>query len=177
MTAPQLSTVTVDLIESYGNTAKNVILAYRTGGERLVGYVETRWEKALNQSRAQLADDVASNASAAQKAFGSYYVKGITLTADGADAVVNNVVRLAGRGVAQVAANAHKFEEKTGVTALNLLAQAAVPAAVAVTNLAGQIEQKSALLANRVAGSTGKAAVAGVKRKPAAKKARARKAA
>lgn len=176
MTAPQLSTVTVDLIESYGNTAKNVILAYRTGGERLVGYVETRWEKALNQSRAQLADEVATNASAAQKVFGSYYVKGITLTADGADAVVNNVVRLAGRGVAQVAANAHLLEEKTGVTALNLLAQAAIPAAVAATQLAGQIEQKSAQLVNRVAGSTSKAAVAGVKRASAFKKARARKA-
>ena len=36
MSAKNLSTVANDLIESYGNTAKNVINAYRTGGERMV---------------------------------------------------------------------------------------------------------------------------------------------
>ncbi|HEY1103294.1 MAG TPA: hypothetical protein VGE70_07710 [Burkholderiaceae bacterium] len=176
MSATTLSTVTVDLIGSYGNTAKNVIQAYRSGGERLVGFVEQRWERALDQSRAQLAAEVASNASAAQKVFGSYYVKGITLTADGADAVVNNVVRLAEKGVAQVAANASLFQEKTGVTALDTLAQAAVPAAVAVSTLAGKIEQKSALLANRIAGESARVAEAAPKR-TAYRKARARKAA
>ena len=37
MAKQNLATVTNELIASYGNTAKNVILAYRTGGERLVG--------------------------------------------------------------------------------------------------------------------------------------------
>ena len=36
MSAKNLSTVACDLIESYGNTAKNVIDAYRAGGERVV---------------------------------------------------------------------------------------------------------------------------------------------
>ena len=177
MTTTTLSSVTTDVIGAYGNTAKNVIQAYRVGGERLVGYVEQRWERALDKSRPQLAKEVASNASSAQKVFGSYYIKGITLTADGADAVVNNVVKLAEKGVAQVAANAGLFEEKTGFTALNTIADAAVPAAVVVSNLVGKIEQKSAQLANKIAGTKAKVAEAGVKRATAFKKARTRKAA
>ncbi len=170
MTQPQLSSVTVDVIESYGNTAKNVIQAYRAGGERLVGYFGKRWESALDESRPQLEKDVAKNASAAQKVLGAYTLKGVTLTADGADTVVDSVVRLAGKGVAQVAANATLFEEKTGVTALNTLAQAAVPAAVTVSNLFGQIEKKSAALASRAAGKPVRAKRAATARKPRARK-------
>ena len=49
MSAKNLSTVAADLIESYGNTAKNVIDAYRAGGERVVSLLEQRWNQALKQ--------------------------------------------------------------------------------------------------------------------------------
>ena len=51
MTAKNLSTVACDLIESYGNTAKNVIDAYRAGGEHAVSLLEQRWSRAMKQSR------------------------------------------------------------------------------------------------------------------------------
>jgi len=51
MTAKNLSTVTTDLIECYGNTAKNVIDAYRAGGERVVTVLEKRWNTAFKESR------------------------------------------------------------------------------------------------------------------------------
>jgi len=173
MTATQLSTVTTDVIESYGNIAKNVIRAYRAGGERLVGSFEKRWENALDESRPQLAKDVARNASNAQKVFGAYTIKGITVTANGADTVVESVVRLAEKGVAQVAANVSLFEEKTGVTTLNTLAQAAVPAAQTVSKVFGEIEKKSAALAQRAAGAKAKPAKRATARKPRARKATA----
>ena len=80
MTAKNLSTVTTDLIGCYGNTAKNVIDAYRAGGERVVTVLEQRWNAAFNQSRSQLSKDAAKNASAAQLAFSVYYTKGLTQT-------------------------------------------------------------------------------------------------
>lgn len=152
MTAKNLATVANDLIESYGNTVHNVIGAYRAGGERMVDFLEQRWEQALEQSRPQLTAEVAENAAAAQKMFGGYYAKGLSFTTDGADSVLDQLVKLASAGVERVAANASLFEEKTGVTTLNLLAGAAVPAVQAVSKLAAQIEQKSAELASKVAG-------------------------
>ena len=98
-------------------TAKNVIHAYRAGGERVATLLEKGWDRALKESRSQLAEGVARNASSAQQVLNGYYTKGLTLTSDGAEQVVDQMVKLAGTGVQRVAANAHRFEEKTGVTA------------------------------------------------------------
>ncbi len=166
MSNKNLSTVTTDLIESYGNTAKNIIQAYRVGNQRVARFVDQRWEKALTQSATQLRTDVRKNALVAQKKISGIYIKGIDVTSDGADVVVNKVVELAGRGVQQVAANASAFEKRTGVSTLNSLAKATVPAATVVSSLAGKLEQRSGSLANTVGGK--KATVKVVAVKPAA---------
>ena len=178
MRAKNLAIVTTDLIESYGNTAKNVINAYQLGGERVAVALEQRWDSALQASRAQLSAEVAKNASAAQKAFGGYYTKGLQLTSGSAHGVVDQLVKLAETGVQSVAANASLFEEKTGLAkykALDTLAQATVPAVLVVADLAAKIEAQSALLAAKAAGTTAKAA--SVKRTSAFRKARTAKAA
>jgi hypothetical protein len=59
MTANKLSSVTSDLIECYGNTAKNVFDAYRAGGERVVTVLEKRWNTACKEPRSQLIKDTA----------------------------------------------------------------------------------------------------------------------
>lgn len=165
MTAKNLSTVASDLIASYGNTAKNVIDAYRAGGERAVSLLEQRWTHALEQSRSELTLETARNASAAQLAFSVYYSKGLHLTSKGAAKVVDQLVKVMDSGVERAAANASAFEEKTGVSTLNKLAQATAPGALALSKLAAQIEQKTAALASRIAGD--EATTASVKRKSA----------
>ena len=171
MSTKALSSVTTDLITSYGNTAKNVINAYRAGGERVADFFEQRWERALEQSRSQLVPEVRNNAKHAQKILGSYYVKGLAFTTNGADTVVDQLVSFAGQGVQQVAANANRFEEKTGV-ALDRFTVAVAPVAAVVTKLASQIELKSGELADKIAGTATTA-----KRVSPFKKARAQKAA
>ncbi len=171
MSTKALSSVTTDLITSYGNTAKNVINAYRAGGERVADFFEQRWERALEQSRSQLVPEVRSNAKQAQKILGSYYVKGLAFTTNGADTVVDQLVSFAGQGVQQVAANANRFEEKTGV-ALDRFTVAVAPVTTVVTKLASQIELKSGELADKIAGTATTA-----KRVSPFKKARAQKAA
>ena len=158
MSAKNLSTVATDLIESYGNTAKHVINAYRAGGERVVGLLEQRWNRALKQSRTELTAETAKNASAAQVAFSAYYSKGLMLTTNGAQHVVSQLVKVAEAGVERASANASLFEEKTGVTTLNTLAQATAPGALALSKLAAQIEQKTAELASKIAGDSKPAA-------------------
>jgi hypothetical protein len=100
----------------------------------------------------------------------------VTLTSDGADTAVNKAVEIAGKGVQQVAANASRFEKATGMTALNTLAVAAVPAAQAVVGVVSKIEAQSSVLASKVAGSATKAKVSTAKRAVAKKVARVRKA-
>lgn len=152
MSRKNLSTVTCHVITAYGNTASNVIHAYRAGGERVVDMIDARWNNALKQSRSQLATGVAKNADAVHQVLQKYTLKGLTLTSGGAQGVVNQMVKLADAGVLTVADNVSRFEDKTGVSVLSSVAQAALPGAVAFCTLANQMEQKSADLASRMAG-------------------------
>lgn len=168
MSHKNLSTVTTDLIESTGNTARNIIQAYRVGNRRAVSFVDQRWEQALRQSASQLRAEVRKNALVAQQTISGLYTKGIDITSNGADMVVGKAVELAGKGVQQVAANACAFEKRTGVTTLNNLAKATVPAVEVISNLAGKLEQGSGSLANTVAGKSAAVKLAVAKRRAAA---------
>jgi len=154
MKSKKLSTVTCHVITAYGNTASNVIHAYRAGGERVVGMLDTRWNKAFKQSRSQLAAGVAKNATAVHQALQKYTLKGLSATSGSAQGMVNQVVKLADAGVLVVADNVHRFEDKTGVNVLSTVAQAVMLGAVPLSNLADQIEQKSADLARKIAGGS-----------------------
>jgi len=175
MANQKLATVTNELIESYGNTAKNVINAYRVGNERAVVFMDQRFVAAVNKAGARLSAQARHNAVAAEKKLTAYYVKSVEMTSDNANMVVSKAVELAGKSVVQVAANAGRFEKSTGVKALSTLATAAMPAAQAVTKIAGKIEAQSGVLASKIAGKPVRAKAAAVKRTPAKKVVRARK--
>ena len=165
MTAQNLSSVTTGLINTYGSTARNVVNAYRVGNERVAGILDQRWESAVMKSAKNLSAEVRNNAIAAQKKINGYYVKGITLSSDGAEIAISRAVELAAKGVSQVAANASAFEKATGNKSLNKIALAAVPAAVAVSKVAEKIEARSTQLVKAAAGGKVAATVSAVKRR------------
>jgi hypothetical protein len=177
MSAKNLATVTNELIVSYGNTAKNVIQAYRVGNARITRFVDQRWATAVDKMGSQLSSEIRSNALAAEQKVTGYYTKSISLGTDGADMAVSKVIELAGKGVTQAAANANRFEKATGLTALTTIATAAVPAAVAVSGVASRIEAKSDQLVRKIAGAKPKAKRAVAKRVTASKPRAAAKAA
>ena len=158
-----LTSATNDLIASYGNTAKNVINAYRLGNERAAGYVEKTWSAAVQKAGKRISSEVRTNALIAQKKITGYYVQGVTLTTDTADTAVNKAVELAGKGLEQAAVNATRFEQSTGLNTLSTVANAAVPAVVAVNKVAAKLEAKSGDLVARISGAKAK-----VKAKPKA---------
>lgn len=162
MSAKNLATVTNEIIESYGNTAKNVINACRVGNVRAVGYVDQSWANAVKKAGTRLSAQARSNAVATQKKISAAYAKGVVVTTDNADIAVSKAVQLAEKGVAQVAANASRFEKATGVK-LKPLAVAAVPAAQEVNKVVAQLEVKSSALATKLAGKNGKVKVASTK--------------
>ena len=167
MAKQNLATVTNELIESYGNTAKNVINAYRVGNERAAVFMDESFVSALEKAGSRLSAKARKSALSAEQKLTAYYVKGVEVTSDNANLVVNKAVKLAGKGVVQVSANAGRFEKSTGVTTLSSLATAAVPAAQAVNKVAAKIEAKSSALATKLAGkplrAKAKAATAKVK--------------
>jgi hypothetical protein len=157
MSNQKLATVTNELIESYGNTAKNVINAYRVGNERAAVFMDQRFMAALEKTGSRLSAKTRKNAVSAEQKLTAYYVKGVEVTSDNANLVVNKAVELAGKGVVQVSANAGRFEKSTGMTTLSSLATAAVPAAKAVTKVVAKIEAKSSELATKLAGKPARA--------------------
>ncbi len=171
MAKQNLATVTNELIESYGNTAKNVINAYRVGNERAAVFMDESFVSALEKAGSRLSAKARKSAVSAEQKLTAYYVKGVEVTSDNANLVVNKAVKLAGKGVVQVSANAGRFEKSTGVTTLSSLATAAVPAAQAVNKVAAKIEAKSSALATKLAGKPlrAKAKAATTKVKAAAK--------
>lgn len=162
MANQKLATVTNELIESYGNTAKNVINAYRVGNERAAVFMDEQFVAALEKAGSRLSAKTRKSALSAEQKLTAYYVRGVEVTSANADLVVNKAVELAGKGVVQVSANAGRFEKSTGVTTLSSLATAAVPAAQAVTKVVAKIEAKSNELATKLAGKPVRAKAAKV---------------
>ena len=176
MSSKNLATVTNELVVSYGNTAKNVINAYRVGNERAVSFVDQSWATAVSKTGTRLSTEVRSNAVSAQRKLSGYYAKGVTLTSDRAEVAVSKAVEFAEKGVEQVAANASRFDKAVGKPAMTTLATAVVPAAVAVSEVAAKLEAQSGVLVSKIAGNKVKtAAKKAVKRTVATAKKAVRK--
>jgi hypothetical protein len=189
MSSKNLSSVATAVIESYGNTAINMINAYRVGGERVIGFVDQRFEAAVNTGAARLSEELRTNLIDTEKRISGYYAKGLQVGTDRAETVVSTAVELANKGVAGIAANAERFDQVTKLNALGMLNRVAMPAATAMSEVVVRIEEGSSQLAKRVAGkpaivkaatkkakSVKKAAAKTVKKATATKKAVVRKA-
>lgn len=166
MSTKNLSSVATAVIESYGNTAMNMINVYRLGGERVIGFVDQRFEAAVNAGGIRLGDELRSNLIGTEKRISSYYAKGLQFGAERAESTVGAAVELANKGVVRLAANAGRFDQATNFGALDMLNRVALPAAKAVGDVVVRIEEGSSQLVKRVSGES-------VVVKAAAKQARA----
>lgn len=93
-----------DLIAGFGNGAHRAIGLYREGGERLIDAMDQRWKAAFKQSAPKLTPETRKNAQHAHQVFSGYYAKGLAMSADGAQVVVDTVVGAAIAAVERVAA-------------------------------------------------------------------------
>ena len=164
MSNKSLSSVATAVIESYGNTAINMINAYRVGGERVIGFVDQRFEAAVNAGAVRISDELRSNLIGTEKRISGYYAKGLQFGTERAESAVSSAVELANKGVDRIAANAERFDQATKFGALEMINRVAMPAATAMSEVVVRIEEGSSQLAKKVAG------------KPAVVKAAAKKA-
>lgn len=152
MSKHNLSSVTAAVIDSYGNTAINVIHAYRAGSERVIGFVDQRFASAVNTGAARLSDELRSNLIDTEKRISGYYARGLQIGSDRAESVVGTAVDLANKGVERMAANAERFDQATKFGALEAINRLALPAANAVSEVVVRIEEGSSQLVKRVSG-------------------------
>src|SRR5688572_2336230 len=92
MTTQNIAATATTLIANFGNAAHNAIGLYREGGERLAGTLEQRWKAALKETAPKLTPETRKNAAHAQQVFSGYYARGLALSADGAEVVVDTLV-------------------------------------------------------------------------------------
>ena len=147
-----LSTVATAVVNAYSHTALNMINAYRTGGERVLGFVDQQFATAVNAGAQRLSDDVRATLISTEKRITGYYVKGLQLSTDRAETVVDTATEMASKGIVVIAANADRFDQATKFGALNALNRVAMPAATALGQVAEKIESGSSQLAKKVAG-------------------------
>jgi len=104
MDTSTFSTAATNALANFGISAHHLIGVYREGGERLATTLEQRWKAALKEASPQLTAETRRNAARAQQAFSASYSKGLALTADGAEVVIDTLVGAAVAAVERAAA-------------------------------------------------------------------------
>lgn len=112
MNTNNFSTTATTLVANFGNAAHQFIGMYREGGERLADTLEQRWKAALKESSPKLTPETRKNAARAQQAFATVYAKGLALSADGAQVVIDTLVGAAVTGVEHAAAFQQSHAQK-----------------------------------------------------------------
>jgi phosphomannomutase len=104
MNTRTFSATATDLIGNLSRGAHRAIGVYREGGERLGDALEQRWKAALKKTSPKLKPETRKNAARAQRAFSRCYVKGVAVSADGAEVVIDTLAGAATAAVQRVAA-------------------------------------------------------------------------
>jgi hypothetical protein len=97
--AKQLTQTAESLIAGFDATAHQLIGLYREGGDKLGQAARQRWDAAWKESSSQLSAETRRNAQHARKVFAGYYMRGVTLSAAGAEIAVATLVQAARTGV------------------------------------------------------------------------------
>src|SRR3954467_1404496 len=80
------------LIANFGQAAHHAIGMYREGGERLAEGTSQRWQAAFKAASPQLSPETRKNAKHAKDVVGRYYARGLALSADGAEVVIDTFI-------------------------------------------------------------------------------------
>ena len=107
MNQQQFTTVAKSAFANFGTAAHKAIDLYREGGERLAALADERWNTAFEQSKSQLDAETRKNAKHAKDVFAGYYARGLALSADGAQIVVDTFVGASIAGIERVGAFKH----------------------------------------------------------------------
>ena len=112
MDTSNFTNTATSLIANFGQAAHQAIGIYRDGGERLAQGAAQRWQAAFKEASPKLTPETRKNAKHAKDVVGRYYARGLALSADGAEVVVDTFVGAAITGVERMGAFAQQAAHK-----------------------------------------------------------------
>ncbi|HEX6703440.1 MAG TPA: hypothetical protein VF169_01665 [Albitalea sp.] len=169
-----LNSIAIDVVGQYGEAAKHLVQAYRTGTERAVTGLGGRYEKLLeSRSLPLVTDSVKAGIIGAEQRLSGLVVDTVGRVSDGAG---NAVDRVSSRAIEGMQAFGEKTAWANDLMVVNALRTINLPAAKLSLEIATQINKATRSLSERIAGVP---AAPAPKAKSAAKRVRrtARKAA
>jgi hypothetical protein len=169
MSTQTLTSVAINVVGQYNQAGKQLVRAYRSGTERAVDAVNTRFASAVNaRSLPLVTDSVKASLIGAQQQVAGAVSFGLGLGANGADITIDQVARSVSTGIERISDATSRIDTAFGTSALDRIGAFALPVAYVSLELANVAAQGSKRLSDRVAGEDQPVAAAPAKK--AAKK-------
>lgn len=169
MSTQTLSTVAINVVGQYNQAGKHLVRAYRLSTERAVGAVNDRFAAVVNARQLPLVNDnVKASLIVAQQQIAGLVAGGLSASANGADATIDQLARGAKGGIERIAETGTKIETVFNTSVLDTVGVLAMPAAYVSLEIGNIVAQGSKRLSERVTG--GEEVVVAVPAKKAAKK-------
>jgi hypothetical protein len=175
MSTQTLSTVAINVVGQYNQAGKHLVRAYRTSTERAVGAVNERFAAAVNARPLPLvSENVKSSLITAQQHLVNLVAGGLSASANGADATIDQLARGAKGGIERIAETGTKIETVFNTSVLDTVNVLALPAAYVTLEIGSLVNQRSKQLSERMTGTGEETVAEAPVKKPAAKKRAAR---
>jgi hypothetical protein len=172
-----LNSIAIDVVGQYGEAARHLVQACRTGTERAVTGLGGRYEKLLeSRSLPLVTDSLKAGIIGAEQRLSGYVVDAVARVSDGAD---NAVERVSSRTIEGMQAFGAKTAWANDLMVVSALRTINLPAAKLSLEIASQVNKATRSLSERIAGVTAAPAPKARPAKTAARRVRrtARKAA
>ncbi|HEX6018608.1 MAG TPA: hypothetical protein VFZ28_10950 [Burkholderiaceae bacterium] len=151
MTTANLNTIAIDVVGHYGQTAKNLLAAYRAGTERAVNALGARYERLVEKQPLPWVNrEVKANLVGSQQRVARLVVDSVARVAERASDAVDSV---SGRTVQGIEA----FDQQTAwahdMMVVGAIRKVNLPVARLSLRIAGGVDAASKRLSQRVAGT------------------------
>lgn len=166
MSTTTMNSLAIEIIESYAQTAKYVVDAYRGAVEKAMAGARGGFAKVAD-SDALLDESLKSGLASAQKQLDAMLGKGVEAVVNGADYAIDAVAGGATKGVNAIADAAGRLHDKFPSEAAVALFEMNRPVLQLSRDVAVELEKRAKALAKRVVGEAAAAS------KPAAQAAKA----
>lgn len=148
MSAQFLSHVTLETLENYRNAAAQGVLAYRSGGQRLVGAVNGALERRVYPRTAKLAPRATEYMNDVRGNVTQIAIKGLDRSATRAEKAIERGAKAAGTQVNKLVRLAAKVDNPVVADGLQTVARLTMPGAKVALAISGKVAAGATALAD-----------------------------
>jgi hypothetical protein len=146
-----LNTIAIDVVGHYGQTAKNLLTAYRAGTERAVSALSSGYEQLIEKKPlSAIKGDIKANLVDSQQRVARWVVDSVASVTDSAGSAVDHV---SGRTMQGIEAFGEQTAWAKDLMVVNAIRKVNLPVAKLSLRIAGGLDDASHRLSQRVAGT------------------------